>query len=181
VLVLALAACASSSPTHPAGPQSTPPAATPRASPTPTVTYAEASCATLHGVLAKIEHDAVQQEQTVAIVYKANPSFPQSIIAEAWLPPGTYSHDLQVLAAAVQPYGNAPGNKVSHVTNDAGVLNADLSTWFTGASPGMVEPLPDNWQQDFFDFQADIWTLASACGVQQGSKWGVPLPDELSG
>jgi hypothetical protein len=133
------------------------------------MTYAEASCSSLHGVLTKVEHDAAQQEQFV----EANSSFPAPVIAEAWLPPGTYSKDLEALAAAVQPYGDAPGNEVSQVTNDAGVLNSDLSEWFGGTSPGVLQPLPNNWQMDFSNFQADTWTLASACHVQQGTPWGV--------
>ena len=162
ILLLALAACGGAA-HHPAS----------------TLTNAAASCSSLHDMLTKVEHDAAQQEQLVATVYRAKPSFPTSAIAKAWLPLGTYSKDLKALAAAVRPYGNAPGNEVSQVTNDAGVLNADLSTSFGGASPGVVEPLPDNWQMDFSDFQADIWTLASDCGMQQGTKWGVPLLHRL--
>jgi hypothetical protein len=67
----------------------------------PMSTYAEASCSTLHGTLAKVEHDAVQQEQFV----EANPSSPVSVIAEAWLPPGIYSKDLQTLAALIPTPG----------------------------------------------------------------------------
>lgn len=48
--------------------------------------YAEASCAagsSLHAVAASVEHDAAQQERTVITIYRANPSFPQQIIAKA--------------------------------------------------------------------------------------------------
>ena len=133
------------------------------------MTYAEANCSSLRGTLTKAEHDAAQQEQSV----KANPAYSASSVAEAWLAPGTYSKDLEALAAAVQPYGSAPGNEVSQVTNDAGVLNADLSEWFGGATADAIQPLPGNWQMAFSDFQADIWTLASACHLQQGTPWGV--------
>ncbi|MBV9451097.1 MAG: hypothetical protein JO345_34940 [Streptosporangiaceae bacterium] len=148
---------------------SVPPAAVGSGNSAPMMTYAEASCSSLHAALTRVERDAAQQEQFIA----ANPSYSAPVIAAAWLPPGTYSKDLEALATAVQPYGDAPGNEVSQVTNDAGVLNTDLSKWFGGTSPGPAEPLPNNWQMDFSDFQGDIWTLASACHVQQGTPWGV--------
>ena len=42
--------------------------------------YAEASCSALHGALAKVEHDAAQQEQFI----EASQSFSATAIAEAW-------------------------------------------------------------------------------------------------
>lgn len=102
--LLAAAACGGSSP--PPAAHSAHPAAAARF-------YPESSChlgSAMCGALMNVGYDLGQQEENPATIYKANPSFPQSAFAGAWLPPGSYSGDLEKLAAAVQPYGNAPGN-----------------------------------------------------------------------
>jgi hypothetical protein len=164
VLMSALAACTSRGPVADSG------------SPSPaTVNYAKAICSSLNGVLTKVEHDVTRQERLVATGHNSTPSLPVGTIAKVWLPSGTYGKDLRVLEVAVRPYANASGNTASQVSNDAGALHSDLGAWFSGSSPGAVEHLPDNWRTDFSRFQAVLWTLASDCGVQEGTKRGVPL------
>ncbi len=160
--VLGLAACTSASLSTAAG----------NTSQAPKPAYTEAKCSSLHRVLLKVEHDAEHQEQQIA----ANPSYPASAIATAWLPPAAFGNDLKALAAAVKPYGNAPSSKVTRVTNQAGVVHKDLSHWLDSTSPGTAGHLPDNWQADFSHFQTDIWKLASDCGIARGTERGVALP-----
>lgn len=138
---------------------------------TPTRTYARAKCSSLHRILLKVEHDAEHQERTIA----SNSAYPASAVAKAWLPPNTYGMDLQALAAAVKPYGNAPDDEVSQATNQAGVVNKDLSDWFSSTRDGRISHLPDNWQVTFSNFQAGTWRLASDCGIARGTRWGVAL------
>lgn len=137
----------------------------------PAPAYAQAKCSSLHRILLTVERDAQQQERTIT----SNTAHTASAIAKAWLPPDSYGKDLQALAAAVKPYGNARGSEVSRITSQAAAVNKELNGWLSGTKPGGTGHLPDNWQADFSRFQTGTWKLAADCGIARGTQWGVAL------